>query len=137
MSDSNICSNDEMYGGFGVMMCNLLRHQDDACACRWEEECAASARRAVAAASTTPAPATATVAAAHAPGTNYSLPVPVTERTYLTKHPYKRQKRAAKPDAVPAPAVAPAPAPLVGVDGAGTCAPAEKKPPLSFLLRPL
>ena len=29
MSDGNICSNYEKYGGFGMMMANVLRHQEE------------------------------------------------------------------------------------------------------------
>ena len=29
MSDSDICSNDKKYGGFGAMMTNLLHHQEE------------------------------------------------------------------------------------------------------------
>ena len=48
--------------------------------------------------------------------------VTAAERTWLTKRPYKRQKKANVP--VPAP-----PVPLVAVDQAAASAPAEKKPP--------
>ena len=118
MSDSNICSKDKIYGGFGAMIANNLRRgEDERARCR-EEECAACTQRAVAAASAAPAPAMATVAAARAPGTKKSPPVAVTEHTYLTNRPYKCQKKAAEPAAAPAPTAAPAPAPLVAVNGA-------------------
>ena len=59
--------------------------------------------------------------------------VTATERTWLTKRPYKRQKKANNvPVPAPqaeAPAAAPAPVPLVAVDKAAASAPAEKKPP--------
>ena len=51
------------------------------------------------------------------------------------QRPYKHQKKAVEPNAVPVPAAAPAPAaasapaPLVGVNGAAARAPAEKKLP--------
>ena len=119
-------------------MCNLLSHQDNTCTCHREEERAASGRHAVAAASAAPTPAKATVAATRTPGTKKSPPIAVTKRTYLTKHPYKRQKKAAKPAAAPGLAAAPAPAPLVEVNGAAVHAPLEKKPPPSpFLPCPL
>ena len=114
------------------MMYNLLRHQDNAHAHRWEEERATSARRAVAAASAAPAPAKATLAPLGASGTKKSPPVAVAKCTWLTKRPYKRQKKTLQPAAVPAPTAAPAPASLVGVDGAVVRAPAEKKPPTVF-----
>ncbi len=50
MSDGDICSDDEKYGGFGAVMATLLRRQDR----------------------TTPARAVAAVAAARAPGTKKS-----------------------------------------------------------------
>ncbi len=62
-------------------------------------------------------------------GTKKSPPIVVAERTYLTKRPYKCQKKAVEPAAGPAPTAAPAPAPLVRVDGAAARASAEKKPP--------
>ena len=58
--------------------------------------------------------------------------VTATERTWLTKRPYKRKKKANVPVPAPqaeAPAAAPAPVPLVAVDKAAASAPAEKKPP--------
>ena len=64
-----------------------------------------------------------------ASGTKKSPPVAVTERTYLTKRPYKHQKKAVEPAAAPAPTAAPVPDPLVGFNGAAARAPAEKKPP--------
>jgi hypothetical protein len=113
------------------MMYNLLRHQDNAHARRWEEERATSARRAVAAASAAPAPAKATVVAVRAPGTKKSPPPLLSPSAPISPAPlpYKRQKKAAEPAAAPTPAAAPAPAPFVGVDGAVACAPAEKKSP--------
>ena len=62
-----------------------------------------------------------------------SPPVADAELTYLTKHPYKRQKKALQPTAAPAPTAAPVPASLVGVDGAAARTPAEKKPPTVLL----
>ena len=59
------------------------------------------------------------VAAARAPGTKKSPPVTVAKRTWLTKRPYKRQKKSNAPAPIPqaaAPAAAPAPVPLVAVD---------------------
>ena len=119
MSDGNICSDDEKYGGFGAMMANLLRHQ---------EECVESARRAVAAASAAPAPAKATLAPLGSSGTKKSPPIAVAKRTWLTKRPYKCQKKTRQPTAAPVPTAAPAPASLVGVDGAAARSPAELKP---------
>ena len=99
-------------------MYNSLRHQDDA-----------HTRRAVVAASNGPAPAKATLAPLGALGTKKSPPVAVAERTWLTKRPYKRQKKTLQPAAALAPTAVPAPASLVGVDGAAARAPAEMKPP--------
>ncbi len=65
----------------------------------------------MAADSTAPAPA---VAVARS-GTKKSPPVAVPKRAWLTKRPYKRQKKTLQPAAVPAPTAAPAPASLVGV----------------------
>ena len=137
MSDSDICSDDSMYGGFGAIIANDLHRGEEKRACCWEEERAARARHAVAAASAAPAPAEETVSAARTPGANKPPPLAVTECTYLTKRPYKRKKKAAEPAAAPAPATAPAPAPLVAVDGAAAHAPAEKKPPPSILPHPM
>ncbi len=116
MSDGDICSDDERYGGYFAMEANELRHQEDR---------AASARRAVAAAVAAAAPAH-TVAVARA-GTKIP-PVAVAERKWLTKRLYKRSKKTPQPAAVPAPTAALAPASLVGVDGAAVHPPAEKKP---------
>ena len=131
MSNGDICSNNKIYGGFGTMIPNNLGRGEEERARRQEEESAASARCAVAAASTAPAPAKATVAPLRASGKKKSPPVTVAERTYLTKRPYKCQKKAVEPAAAPAPTAAPAPAPLVGFNGAAATvhAPAEKKPP--------
>ncbi len=79
---------------------------------------------AVAADSAAPAPAVALALS----GTKKSPPVAVAERTWLTKRPYKRQKKTCQPAAVPTPTAAPAPTTLVGVNGAAARAPAEKKP---------
>jgi hypothetical protein len=125
MSNGDICSNNEKYEGFGAMMANLLRHQ---------EERAASARHAVAAASTVPAPAKATVAPLGASGTKKSPPVAVAKHTWLTKRPYKRQKKTLQPAAAPAPTAAPAPASLVGVKGLRRAHLRRRSPPPSFLL---
>ena len=134
MSHGDICSNGEIHGGFGAMIANGLHRGEEERTRRWEEECAASS---VAVASATPAPAKATVAPLRASGTKKSPPVAVTKRTYLTKGPYKRQKKAVETVAAPALTAAPAPTPLVGVHGAAARAPAEKKPPPSFLPCPL
>ena len=125
MSDGDICSNDKIYGGFGAMIANDLRCGEEERTCRREEERAACAQPqcAVAVASAAPAPAKAAVAPLRASGTKKSPPVAVAERTYLTKRPYKRQKKAVEP------AAGPAPAPLVGVDGAAARTPAEKMLP--------
>ena len=112
MSDGDICSDDERYGGYFAMEANELRHQEDR---------AASARRAVAAAVAAAAPVPA-VPVARA-GTKIP-PVAVAERKWLTKRPNKRSKKNPPPAAVPAPTAAPAPA----VDGAAVRPPAEKKP---------
>ncbi len=109
---SNICSDDERYGGFGAAVANSLHRRDRA-----------APTGAEAADVATPAPA---VAAARA-GTKIP-PVAVAERTWLTKRPYKRSKKTLQPAAVPAPTAALSPASLVGVDGAAVRAPAEKKP---------
>jgi hypothetical protein len=122
MSNSNICSNDEKYGGFGAAMANSLHCWD----------CAAPAR-AVAVDSATPARAVAAVAASGAPGTKKSPPVTVAKHTWLTKRPYnKHQKKSHVPAPVlqaAAPTAAPAPVPLVAVDKAAARAPVEMKPP--------
>jgi hypothetical protein len=118
MSDGNICSDDEKYGGFGAAMAKSLHCQDSAA----------------------PAHAVAAVAAARAPGTKKSPPVNVAECTWLTKHPYKRLNKSNVPvlDAqAAAPAAAPAPVPLVTADNAVARAPVEKKSPPSFLPCPL
>ena len=110
MSDGDICSDDEKYGGFGAVMATLLRRRDR----------------------TAPARAVAAVAAAPAPGTKKSPLVNVSERTGLTKRPYKRQNKSNVPVPAPqaaAPAAAPAPIPLVTVDNAVASAPVEKKSP--------
>ena len=65
--------------------------------------------------------------------TKKSSPVTVAERTWLTKRPYKRQKKsndvpAPAPQAA-APAAAPTPIPLITVDNAAARAPVEKKSP--------
>ena len=120
-----ICSNNKKYGGFGAAVANSLHCRDRA-----------APTLAVAVDSAAPAPA---VAAARS-GTKKSPPVAVAKRTWLTKRPYKRQKKtlqpaavpapttAPQPAAVPAPTAAPAPASLDGVDGAAARAPAKKKP---------
>ena len=59
-------------------------------------------------------------------------PITVAERTYLTKCPYKRQKKSPMPAPIPqaaAPAAVPAPVPLVAVNKAVARAPVEKKSP--------
>ena len=71
--------------------------------------------------------------------TKKSSPVTVAERTWLTKRPYKRQKKSNVPAPAPqaaapapqaaAPAAAPAPIPLITVDNAAARAPVEKKSP--------
>ncbi len=119
MSDGNICSDDEKYGGFGAAMAKLLHCRDSA----------APAHFAVAA-----------VAAARTPGTKKSPSVNVTKCTRLTKHPYKRQNKHKVPVLAPqaaAPAAVPAPVPLVTSDNDVVCAPVEKKSPPSFLPCPL
>jgi len=112
MSDGDICSDDERYGGLGAMMYNSLRHQDDRRAAR--------ARSAVAAAVAAAAPVPAVAAAAPVPAV---APVAVAERKWLTKRPSKRSKQNPPPAAVPALTAAPAPA----VDGAAVRPPTEKK----------
>ena len=119
MSDGDICSDGEKYRGFRAMMANSLHHQG---------EHAASARGAVAVASIFSAAAKATVASLGASGTKKSPPLAVAECTWLTKRPYKRQKKTLQPAAAPVPTAVPAPASLVGVDGAAARTPAEKKP---------
>ena len=128
MSDADICSDDEKYGGFGAAMANS-----------------------VAAYSTAPARVVAAVTAARAPGgTKKSLPVTAAKRVWKTKRPYqRRQKKSSVPVPAPqasapapqasAPAEAPAPVPpLFTADKAMVQAAAEKKsPPLSLLPRPL
>jgi hypothetical protein len=115
---SDICSDDEKYGGFGAAVANLLHCRDRA---------APTGAAAVDIAA--PAP---TLAAARS-GTKKSPLVAVAERTWLTKRPYKRQKKTLQPAAVngptAAPTAAPAPASLVGLDRAAAHAPTEKKPP--------
>jgi hypothetical protein len=119
MSDGNICSDDEKYGGFGAAMANS-----------------------VAADSAAPARVVAAVTAARAPGgTNKSLPVTAAERVWKTKRPYQRhQKKSSVPGPAPqaaapapqaaAPAEAPAPVPpLFTADKAMVQAPVDKKPP--------
>ena len=109
---SDICSDDERYGGFAAAVANLLHRRDRAAPTGAEAADVAA-----------PAPAK----AAEQAGTKIP-PVAVAERTWLTKRPYKRSKKTPQPAAVPAPTAALAPASLVGVDGAAVRAPAEKKP---------
>ena len=86
MSDGDICSNDERYGGFGAAMANSLAACSDA-----------------------PARVVAAVTAVRAPGgTKKSLPITAAERVWKTKRPYQRRQ---KNSSVPAPAEAPAPFP--------------------------
>jgi hypothetical protein len=64
--------------------------------------------------------------------TKKSPSVTAAERTWLTKPPYKRQKKSNVPVPAPqteAPAAAPAPVPLVTPDNAVAWAPVEKKSP--------
>ena len=91
MSDGDICSNDERYGGFGAAMANSLAAYSDA-----------------------PARVVAAVTAVRAPGgTKKSLPVTAAERVWKTKRPYQRRQ---KKSSVPAPAPqAAAPAPQAAV----------------------
>jgi len=114
MSDADICSDDEKYGGFGAAMANS-----------------------VAAYSAAPACVVAAVTAARAPGgTKKSLPVTAAKRVWKTKRPYQRhQKKSSMPVPAPqasAPAEAPAPVPplLTADKGMVQQAPAEKKSPL-------
>jgi len=119
MSDADICSDDEKYGGFGAAMANS-----------------------VAAYNAAQAHMVAAVTAARAPGgTKKSLPVTASERVWKTKRPYqRRQKKSSVPVPAPqasapapqasAPAEAPAPVPpLITADKAMVQAPAEKKSP--------
>ncbi len=122
---SDICSDDEKYGEFGGAVANSLHRRDPASPTGAAAADIAAPAPAVAAAQSAPAP---TVAAARS-GTKKSPPVAVAERTWLTKRPYKRQKKTLQPAAVHAPTAAPAPASLVGADGAAARAPAEKKAP--------
>ncbi len=134
---SDICSDDEKYGGFGAAVANLLHRWDRAAPTGAEAADVAAPTPAMAAAQSALAPAVAAVRS----GTKKSPPVAVAERTWLTKRPYKRQKKTLQPAAVPAPTAAPAPASLVVNYGAAARAPSEKKPhhhpaaallPLSF-----
>jgi hypothetical protein len=68
MSDADICSDDEKYGGFGATMANSVAVEDSAA----------------------PACVVAAVAAVCAPGTKKSLPVTVAERIWKTKGRSKR-----------------------------------------------
>ena len=121
MSDADICSDDEKYGGFGAAMANS-----------------------VAADSTAPAHAVAAVAVAHTPGTKKSLPVTVVERIWKTKGRSKHQKKSNVPAhvlqaAAPAPqaevpATVPAPLgmkspPILLAAHFVASAPVEMKPP--------
>jgi hypothetical protein len=117
---SGICSDDEMNGGFGAAVANSLHRRDRA---------APTGAAAVDIAALAPTVAAVRSGAAARSGTKKSPPVAVAECTWLTKRPYKRQKKTLQPDAVHAPTAAPAPASLVGVDGAAARAPTEKKPP--------
>ena len=105
MSDADICSVDEKYGGFGAVMANS-----------------------VAVYSAAPARALAAVAAVCAPGTKKSLPVTVAERIWKTKGRSKRQKKSNVPAHV-LQAAAPAPVPLIAVDQAAVRAPMKMKSP--------
>jgi hypothetical protein len=129
MSDGDIYSNDEKYGGFGAAMAKSLHCRDRAVPAR-----------AMAADSAAPAHAVAAVAADSTPGTKKSPPVNVAERTWLTKRPYKRQNKYNMPVLTPqaaALAAVPAPVPLVTANNAVACAPVENQSPPSFLPRPL
>ena len=111
----------ENYGGFGATMANSLRCWD-----RATPKCAVAADSAV------PARAVAAMAAARVPGTKKLPPVTVAERTFLTKRPYRQQKKSPMPAPIPqaaAPTAASAPILLVAIDKAVACAPAEKKSP--------
>jgi hypothetical protein len=123
---SDICSNNEKYGGFGAAVANLLHRRDRAVPTGAATADIAAPAPAVAAAQSAPA---STVAAARSE-TKKPPPVAVAKRTWLTKRPYKRQKKTLQPAAVHAPTAAPTPASLVEVDGAAARAPAEKKPPV-------
>ena len=115
MSDGDICSNDERYGGFGAAMANSLAAYSDA-----------------------PARVVAAVTAVRAPGgTKKSLPITAAERVWKAKRPYqRRQKKSSVPAPAPqaaapapqaaAPAEAPAPVPpLFTADKAMVQAPSE------------
>ena len=104
MSDGDICSDNERYGGFGAAIANSLCRRDRAAPARAVAADSAAAR------------AVAAVAVARAPGTKKPPPVTVAENTWLTKRPYKRQNKSNVPVPAPqaaAPATAPAPVPLV------------------------
>ena len=70
MSEGDICSDDEKYGGFGAATAKSLHHQDRAA----------------------PTRAMAAVAAALTPGTKKTLSITAIKRTWLIKPPCKRQK---------------------------------------------
>ena len=119
MSDADICSDNEKYGGFGAAMANS-----------------------VAADSAAPPRAVAAVAAVCAPGTKKSLPVTVAEHIWKTKGRSKHQKKSNVPAHVlqaaapapqaEAPAAVPAPVPLVTADNDVAQAPVgrKKSPPV-------
>jgi hypothetical protein len=125
LENGNICSNNKRCGGFGAMMASLMHH--------WEEH-TTSAQRAVAAASAVLAPAKAAVAPFGASGTKNPPPVADAKRTWLTKCPYKRQKKTLQPAAMPAPTAAPTPALLLGSTGLRCAHLRRRSPPPSFLL---
>ncbi len=85
---SDICSDDERYGGFGAAAANSLHCWDRAAPTGAEAADVAVPAPVVVAAQSAPAPA---VAAARA-GTKKSPPVlvAVAKRKWLTKRPYKR-----------------------------------------------
>jgi hypothetical protein len=95
MSDGDICSDDERYGGFGAAMANSLK--------AYSAVPARVVAAVTAACAPLPVAASERVTAVRAP-----LPVAAAERVWKTKRPYKkRQKKSGMP--APAPqAAAPA-----------------------------
>jgi hypothetical protein len=83
MSEGDICSDDEKYGGFGAAVANSLHRRDRSAPTRAVAADSAAPAPAMAAAQSVPAPA---VAAARS-GTKKPPPVAVAERTWLTKRP--------------------------------------------------
>ena len=116
MFDGNICSDNKKYGGFGQTCCVIRRNTPQVHDVLWRWP------------ALRPHPPRQLFPHWAHLGLRSPPPVAVAEHIWLTKRPYKRQKKTLQPAVAPAPTAAPAPTSLVGVDEAAAGAPAEKKP---------